>query len=380
MHKLSTLGWAIWMSMVAATCAAEEKSGAVAPATLANWGGETLAKIDSAFYMPERGLYALESGAGVKRQRPAWVWDASIELGALCAAARMEPKTYLPRVKAYATGLRTYRTTYHDRPGLDVNPPPKTPDRYYDDNAWICLSLLEAYELTGDEKDLALAMDAYNFLMSGEDASTLGGGIYWHEDQRRTKNACSSGPAMVASLKLYEMTGEGKYLDAVKRLYAWTRARLQDEDGLVFDSIATAEGAINRQKFTYNSATLMRAACGLYLASGEKAYLEEAQRVGRAAERRFVRQGDGIILGAGKLGVKLVEAFLELYKVDGDEHWRAAVGRCLVTLRQKRNADGWYAQDWRRGEAGADGPMRLIDQAAPARAYWVAAAHGVEVR
>jgi uncharacterized protein YyaL (SSP411 family) len=370
----------VWISLIAGTCAARVKGDAVDSATLAKWGGETLAKVDSAFYMPERGLYALEAGAGVKRQRPAWVWDASIQLGALCAAARMEPKTYLPRVKAYAAGLRTYRTTYHDRPGLDVNPPPKAPDRYYDDNAWICLSLLEAYELTGDAKDLALAMDAYNFLMSGEDSSTLGGGIYWHEDQTRTKNACSSGPAMVASLKLYELTGEQKYLETTKRLYAWTRAHLQDEDGLVFDSIATADGAINRQKFTYNSATLIRAACGLYLASGEKAYLEEAQRVARAAELRFVRQRDGVIGGAGKLGVKLVETFLAMYEVDGDEHWKAVVGRCLGALRQKRDAEGWYAQGWQRAEAGANGPVRLIDQAAPARAYWVAAEHGVEVR
>jgi len=301
-------------------------------------------------------------------------------LGALCAAARMEPQAYLPRVKAYAAGLRTYRTTYHDRPGLDVNPPPKTPDRYYDDNAWICLSLLEAYELTGDAKDLALAMDAYNFLMSGEDSSTLGGGIYWHEDKTQTKNACSSGPAMLASLKLYELTGEQKYLDAAKRLYGWTRAHLQDEDGLVFDSIATADGAINRQKFTYNSATLLRAACGLYLATGEKAYLDEAERIARAAERRFVRGRDGAVVGAGKLGVKLVEAFLELYQVDGDEHWRQIVGRCLAAVRTLRNEDGRYPQDWQRGRIEAGMSARLIDQAAPARAYWVAAEHGVAVR
>src|SRR5207253_2586180 len=102
---------------------------------------------------------------------------------------------------------------------------------------------------------------------------------------------------------------------------------------------------------------------------------DEGQRVARAAELRFVRKGDGIIGGAGKLGVKLVEAFLTLYVMDGDEHWRAVVGRCLSALRQKRNADGWYAQDWQRtapAVAASNAPERLIDQAAPARAYWVA--------
>src|SRR5436189_6336237 len=101
-----------WMSLIAARCGAQEKGGAGGRNRLATWGAETLAKIDSAFLLPERGLYALEAGAaGVKRRRPAWVWDASIELGALCAAARMEPQRYLSRVRAYATAVRASRTT-----------------------------------------------------------------------------------------------------------------------------------------------------------------------------------------------------------------------------------------------------------------------------
>jgi DUF1680 family protein len=307
------------------------------------------------------------------------VWDASIQLGALCAAARVEPREYLPQVKAYAVALRTYRTTYHDRPGLDVNPPPKPADRYYDDNAWISLALLEAYELTHDPKDLALASDAYNFATSGED-DALGGGIYWHEDQTKSKNACSSGPVMLAAMRLHKLTGEKKCLDTTKRLYEWTRKNLQDDDGLIFDSIAVPAGTVERAKFTYNSATLIRAACLLYGATRDKAYLDEARRVARAAERRFVRAEDGVITGSGKLGVKLVEAFLELYEVDHDEHWRQVVGRCLASVRGHRNAAGWYPQDWQSGPPAGDRPVRLIDQSAPARAFWVAAEHGVELR
>jgi rhamnogalacturonyl hydrolase YesR len=210
------------------------------------WGAETLAKVDSAFWMQGRNLYALEVGNG-KAQRPGWVWDASIQLGALCAAARVAPAEYLPRARAYAVGLRAYRTTYHDRPGLDVNPPPKTPDRYYDDNAWISLSLLEAYDLTKDAADLKLAREAYDFALGGEDFTTFGGGIYWHEDQTKSKNACSSGPAMVAAMAFYRLTGDAKYLETAKRLYEWTRKTLQDPaDGLVYDKISVPDGKIDR--------------------------------------------------------------------------------------------------------------------------------------
>src|SRR5258708_24210642 len=114
-----------------------------------------------------------------------------MQLSALCAAARARPEEYLPQVKAYAVALRSYRTLNHDLPGLDVNPPPKNPDRYYDDNAWIAIALLEAYQLTRDPKDLALATDAYTFTLSGEDASTADGAISCHQRHTNSTNACA---------------------------------------------------------------------------------------------------------------------------------------------------------------------------------------------
>jgi uncharacterized protein YyaL (SSP411 family) len=180
-------------------------------------------------------------------------------------------------------------------------------------------------------------------------------------------------------MMLHKVTGEAKYLESAKRLYDWTRAHLQDpQDGLVFDSISVPAGQLERAKYTYNSATLIRAACMLYRQTKDKAYLDEAQRVARAAEGRFVRSSDGVIRGSGKLGVKLVEGFLELYEVDRDEHWRQVVGKCLGALHRRRNADGWYAQDWQAGLSGGR-PVRLIDQSAAARAYWLGAEHGVTI-
>ena len=85
------------------------------------------------------------------------------------------------------------------------------------------------------------------------------------------------------------------------------------------------------------------------------------------------------LTGSGKLAVKLVEAYLELYETDHDEHWRQLVGRCLVALHDHRNETGWYAQDWQADPLPADKPARLIDQSATARAYWLAAEHQVEL-
>jgi uncharacterized protein YyaL (SSP411 family) len=380
MFKLST--WILLSSitlalLLAATGTLIAADAAKPPSMAAHWGAQTLDKIQLSFYLPQRSLYAEMIDDG-KKPHPAWIWDASMELSALCAAARLEPREYLPRVRSYAAALRAYRTMNHDRPGLDVNPPPKNPDRYYDDNAWISLALLETYDLTHDSKDLELAADAYSFAMSGED-SALGGGIYWHEDKTESKNACSSGPAMLAALQFYHITREQRYLEAARRLYDWTRARLQDKDGLVFDSISLPDGVIAKAKYSYNSATLLRASCILHRLTHEQHFLDEAQRIAQAAEKRFVRQKNGIIAGAGKLGVKLIEALLELYQTDHDDHWRQVVARCLNSLRQHRDENGWYAQDWQADSPPTGKPARLIDQAAPARAYWIAAEHGVEL-
>jgi rhamnogalacturonyl hydrolase YesR len=357
------------------------RAGEVAP-TARPWGEEIQSKIDSAFWMAGKNVYALEAGNG-KGQRPAWIWDGSIELGALCAAARVEPAKYLPRVRAYATGIRAYRTTYKGRPGLDVNPPPKPSDRYYDDNAWISMSLLEAYRLTKDPRDLQLAREAYEFALSGEDASNLGGGIYWHEDQTKSKNACSSGPVMVAAMMFYQQTGDKKFLETAKRLYDWTRKTLQDpEDGLVYDHISVPDGKVNRGKLTYNAGTLIRGAAMLYRATKDRAYLDEARRVAGSAEKRFVRGEDGIVTGWGKLGVKLIEGFLELASVDeeGGAHWKEVVGRAVSALHHQKNAQGWYGLDWHKGPPAEGAVVRLIDQGAVARAYWVAAEAKVEVK
>jgi predicted alpha-1,6-mannanase (GH76 family) len=242
------------------------------------------------------------------------------------------------------------------------------------------MSLLEAYQLTRDPRDLALAHDAYDFLMSGEDLTTLGGGIYWHEDVTKSKNACSSGPAMVASLAFYRLTGEAKYLATAKRLYEWTRKNLQDSDGLVFDSISVPDGRIVRAKLTYNCGTLIRAASGLYAVTRDRAYLDEARRVAAAAEKRFVNQS-GIIEGWGKLAVKLLEGFIDLAQVEDDPaqaaHWKEVASRAVTALHHHRGEEGWYGLDWDKDPPAKGAVARLIDQSAAARAYWYAAEHGI---
>jgi rhamnogalacturonyl hydrolase YesR len=368
-------GWVLALACAGASTvlAADNKANSAA----AKYGEETLSHIHDGFYMPDRHLYCEEVNG--KSKNPSWTWDASIQLGALCAAARLDPEKYLPQVREYATALASYRTTANGKPAFDVNPGPKPSDRYYDDNAWICISLLEAYELTHDARSLELAKECYAFATGCED-DKLGGGLYWHEGITKSKNACTSGPSMLAALHLYRITKDESYLKTAVRLYDWQRKTLQDTDGLVFDNISVPSGRISKAKLTYNSGTLIRAAVELYQATNDKKYLDEAERVASAAANRFVKPQDGIIEGWGKLAVKLVEGFAELSEVDHSVRWKEIIGKCLTRLHQKRNAEGFYALYWDRDPLKSKATARLIDQSAVARADFIAAEHGIEVK
>jgi rhamnogalacturonyl hydrolase YesR len=373
--RFRVCGWilAITCAGGSITFAADSKSDS----TAAKYGEETLSHIHDGFYMPDRHLYREEVNG--KSKNPSWTWDASIQLGALCAAARLDPEKYLPQVREYATALASYRTTFNGKPAFDVNPGPKSSDRYYDDNAWICMSLLEAYELTHDARSLELAKECYAFAIGCED-DQLGGGLYWHEGNTKSKNACTSGPSMLAALQFYRITKDESYLKTAERLYEWERKTLQDTDGLVFDNISVPSGQISKAKLTYNSGTLIRAAVELYQVTSDKAYLDEAERVASAAADRFVRKEDGIIGGWGKLAVKLVEAYAELADVDHNDRWKEIVGKCVSAVREKHNAEGFYALDWDGKPLADKAPARLIDQSAVARAELIAAEHGIEVK
>ena len=192
------------------------------------WGLSVIGQIEKEYSLPSRSLYAdtLQPG-GSSSNQPAFMWGCGVQLTALVSAARADRRTYLPALRRYITGLDVYWSKADPVPGYDVLPGPKSPDHYYDDNEWLVLALAEAYEVTRDATTLDRAEKSFNFVMSGEDKH-LGGGLYWHEQEKKSKNTCSNGPAIVAALRLFQITKRAAYLDIARRLYVWTNERLQD--------------------------------------------------------------------------------------------------------------------------------------------------------
>ena len=255
-------------------------------------------------------------------------------------------------------------------------PVPKPLDRYYDDNEWVVLAMAEAYDVTADPALKVRAEQAMQFVLSGEDKK-LGGGIYWREQEKTSKNTCSNGPAIAAALRLYQITRRPEYLVTARRLYIWTNAHLQDTDGLYWDNIKL-NGTVEKTKWSYNTALMLRANCLLYQETHEKPYLEEAQRLARAAEAQWVKPETGAIADGGKFAHLLCEAFLYLSDQETDPanvtHWRSLVRRALTFVHDHvRDANGHYGDHWDNAVTEPLNKFSLIDQASAARAFLVCA-------
>lgn len=196
-------------------------------------------------------------------------------------------------------------------------------DRFYDDNLWLGINFIENYKLTGNVELLNLSIQAWNFIETGLD-SILGGGIYWCEQTKSSKNVCSNAPAAVLALKLYETTNDARYLKAAKEIYKWTKCNLQDTvDNLYFDNISL-NGLINKTKFQYNSGQMLQAAVLLYKATNNKQYLYEAKELAIACDNYFFREYINNnrkkfrVLKDGNIWfiAVMLRGFEELYKVD----------------------------------------------------------------
>lgn len=343
-------------------------SASTADSPTPQWGAEISTNIEKSMGLPDRGLYADKGVPGKPPENnPAFMWGCGVQLTALAAAARSDRTTYLPELTRFAKALRVYWQGDHGG-GYDVLPVPKPLDRYYDDNAWIVLGLAETYEVTKDPLYLTWADETFDFVMTGED-NQLGGGIFWKEQEKKSKHTCINAPATVCALRLYQLTHKPDYLKIARRLYAWTNAHLQDTDGLFWDNIRL-DGSVEKMKWTYNSALMIRANVEYYNVTHQKTFLAEAERIAQAAEKQWVRPEGGIGDGGGFAHL-LNEAFVFLYDADNDAHWLTVAERAAQYVHEKvRDPNGFYGNAWDRPQTTARDSVGILDQAAVARAFW----------
>ena len=149
-----------------------------------------------------------------------------------------------------------------------------TGDFYYDDNAWICYQLLEAYDLLGDQKYLEAAETNLAFLKTGwrED----GGGIYWSKDFKSV-GTCSTSPTCTCFLRAYMVTNKQEYLDFAIQIYDWARKNVLGSNGMYHGGVG------DPWQPSYDSGTMLINSSLLYKITGEKKYQTQAKATALAS-------------------------------------------------------------------------------------------------
>ncbi len=264
------------------------------------------------FYDKKAGLY-FETNTARNQGNYSFLWP----LCALIQAAN-EQEDADPSNQYIAPVLRAVNKYYSARPPAPAYQAmvakKRVDSRFYDDNEWVAIALMDAYDRTQQKQYLDVSKMIYKFLLTGHD-QVGGGGFYWQEGKTKSKNTCSNGPAILVALHLYKATQQKAYLDTAIVTYNWTKQHLLSaEDGIYYDAIRVPTMQVDSAYYTYNSGTMLQSAVLLYNATREKKYLDDAQDLARSAEKYFYK--DGKLPGGYWFNAVMLRGYLELYNVD----------------------------------------------------------------
>ena len=180
---------------------------------------------------------------------------------------------------------------------------------YVDDMEWHCLALIRIYEATGEVRYLNKARQIYADWIwtqwSPENEAPWHGGITWKTDVRRSKNACSNGPAAIIAARLAQMSEADpsfdknkpalEYLDEAQKIYQWERQYLWNpENGAIYDNM-NGDGNLGRFSLSYNQGTFIGAAVELYKLTGQATLLDDAILTARYTTGPMSRRSGGVL-------------------------------------------------------------------------------------
>ncbi len=241
---------------------------------------------------------------------------------------------------------------------------------FYDDEQWLTLALLRAFEATGNTRYARLADTLWTDIQRGW-TPVAGGGIMWMKTTPHSKNACSNGPAMIIAARMYRLFKRPADLAMAEKIYHWQKAHLiNPENGAVWDNVQVKEGIpqVNKNPnmvFTYNQGTWLGGALELYRLTGRNEYRESALRTARYVIQDTVRfSPQGILKGenSGDGGLfkgifvryftqLILHGQLQAAEKDSFVAWLRNNGRSLLE-KGTRRPEYLFDTRWRRTPEG----------------------------
>ena len=259
---------------------------------------------------------------------------------------------------------------------------------YNDDENWMALALMRAFDHTGNRDYLNQAESLYrDHVLAAWDDTCCGthkGGIWWN-DAHTQKATAANGGAVITGVRLAARTGKPAYLDFAKKVYDFWSAYYTDPVTHQTADHITPDGTISWWKFTYNEGVMIGGAVELYRALGDARFLADAHHYAAfmlAHEVRASSLGDVLSDGAGgTCGGDCAQfkgiGFRYLGELYARDRSRADYANLLATSANaiwklaRDPSSGLFATDW----AGPTVTSAIIDQESSA-----AMALGVQAR
>jgi hypothetical protein len=232
-------------------------------------------------------------------------------------------------------------------------------DKFYDDNEWIGLNLVQNYQRTGDRSALARAKEIFALVVHGWDddpAHPCAGGVFWTQAPwSQDRNTVSNGPGAELGAHLYLLTRDESYLSWSKKMYDWSQECMLAPNGLYWDHIDLA-GTIEKTQWSYNQGVMLGAGALLYKATGDSKYLADARALA-SASLDFYTSEDRLWRQPARFNSIYFKNLLILDSVAPDRGYRALM---------QSYADRAWAEA-RDPETGLfhfdDRPVQLLEQA-----------------
>ncbi|ANI90069.1 hypothetical protein A9P82_12710 [Arachidicoccus ginsenosidimutans] len=314
-------------------------------------------KIQQYFYRPDINYYRELPDTNSNNHKVAFLWS----MGALWQADNEMENAGIAAglLKKDIIVIEKYFDAAPPAQGYDSYPSEfGKEDRYYDDNQWLGLTAIDAYFRTKDKFYLDFGEKIYRFMMTGYD-TVSGGGLYWKEGDKTTKNTCSNGPGIVLALKLYKATHNKNYLDTALILYKWVNKHLQISDGLYYDNLNVQTGKVATWQFSYNTGTMLQSNILLYDITKNKKYLKEANRIALAAKDYFY--GSGKFRDDYWFNAVLLRAYQQLLDFNPDKQYINAFKACLDNaLQTNQNANGLMGKEKLLNLVGQGGMLEIL--------------------
>jgi uncharacterized protein YyaL (SSP411 family) len=345
--------------------------------------GRLTDKTIAAFFDPAQKIWKppVESAEAVGVQGYTF-WPSLLAWQAVIEAAKVEPKLWKPRIATYFDALEQYfdarghaYCAWKYFPGND--------DKFYDDNTWAAVACMEAFEVTGNKRYRARAIDVFEgFVKGGWDDSDRPGGLRWGTkaglEDRHDRTVSATAAGALSALMIAKTQNRIENDAWAKRALDWIRAKLSAPNGLIYDGFRSPTFSRMNTIWTYNTGVPIRAAVEYARQTGDSTYRDWAVKMGNACiDRTQSPLFDGAVNDPNDK-YWYDSTFFVHYLVDGLRALSLAThdGRYLAEARREadycvkylKDDDGLYWRNmrlWKIDPSTEESFQRLTRQSAP---------------